>query len=56
MFIYCEDDGRIFPVEQEYMTRSMKRYWANFARNGDPNDDSGANYPLGKAMLQNIES
>ena len=23
----------------------MKRYWANFARNGDPNDDTGAFYP-----------
>ena len=27
------------------MARSMKRYWANFARNGDPNDDNGAFYP-----------
>ena len=23
----------------------MKRYWANFARNGNPNDDTGAYYP-----------
>ena len=46
MFIYCDQDtGRIYPEEQEYMARSMRRYWANFARNGDPNDDKGAFYP-----------
>ena len=52
VFIYCEDDGRIYPEEQEYMTRSMKRYWANFARNANPNDDSGAHYPLGKTTQE----
>ena len=46
VFIYCnETTGRIYPEEQEYMARSMKRYWANFARNGNPNDDTGAFYP-----------
>ena len=42
VFIYCDKEtGRIYPEDQEYMARSMKRYWANFARNGDPNNDSG---------------
>jgi len=46
VFIYCDEDtGRIYPEEQEYMARSMKRYWANFARNGDPNNDEGGFYP-----------
>jgi len=29
------------------MERTMRRFWANLARNGDPNDDSNNFYPAG---------
>lgn len=47
------DDPPVFhtcpPVDEsgKTMERAMRRYWANLARNGDPNDNSGNNYPTG---------
>lgn len=47
------DDPPVFhtcpPVDAsgKKMERTMRRYWANLARNGNPNDNSKNNYPAG---------
>ena len=47
VWIYCDQDGNVVDETAKLMERSMRRYWSNFARNGNPNDDSGAIYPDG---------
>ncbi|XP_044515651.1 liver carboxylesterase-like [Gracilinanus agilis] len=35
-----------FPEEEKQLSRTMMKYWANFARNGNPNDDVLLKWPV----------
>ena len=45
----CDENGQPYGTmkhaEYKLMERYMHRYWGNFVRNGDPNDQTGAWYP-----------
>ena len=40
----CNEDGKVIDEDMMQMERMMHRYWGNFARTGDPNNDDGAVY------------
>ncbi|CAG5103742.1 Oidioi.mRNA.OKI2018_I69.chr1.g915.t1.cds [Oikopleura dioica] len=48
-FIECDENNNVLPYgmtseNMQLLERFMSRYWANFARTGDPNDSTGAQY------------
>jgi hypothetical protein len=40
-----QPEGTMKHAEYKLMERYMHRYWGNFVRNGDPNDETGSWYP-----------
>ena len=40
IFTQCDKFGSIVPVEGKKMERYMHRYWANFMKTGNPNNES----------------
>ena len=48
-FMKCDANGQpegtMKHAEYKLMERYMHRYWGNFVRNGDPNDETGSWYP-----------